>query len=162
MTAPGVAEAPLSTRFTHPDAPLVREYLQSLAHQRHLAPVSVSNYARSLARLLELLGAARLGSLDTAQVRRSIARLHSTGLSPRALANILSAWRGLYHWLVRQKGYSANPCQGNSPIVPKPASNIIAATLPIHSYGNIRELITRWGRARQRPPGRRETRFFLC
>lgn len=97
---------------THPDAPLVGEYLESLAHQRHLAPVSISNYARSLARLLELLGAARLDKLDSAQVRRSIARLHSKGLSPRALANMLSAWRGLFHWLVRHKGYAANPCQG--------------------------------------------------
>jgi len=96
----------------HPDAGLVREYLGSLAHQRQLAPVSISNYARSLARLLELLGPARLDSLDSAQVRRSIARLHSKGLSARALANMLSAWRGLYHWLVRQKGFASNPCQG--------------------------------------------------
>ena len=96
----------------HPDAGVVREYLESLAHQRHLAPVTVSNYARSLDGLLELLGAARLKSLDSAQVRRSMARLHSTGLSARALANRLSAWRGLYHWLVRHKGYCANPCQG--------------------------------------------------
>ncbi len=113
MTATGAAE-PLSAmrHAAHPDAALVREYLSSLSHQRHLAPVSVANYARSLARLLDLLGAARLESLDNAQVRRSIARLHSTGLSPRALAGILSAWRGLYRWLVRQKGYCANPCQG--------------------------------------------------
>ena len=97
---------------THPAAVLVREYLGSLAHQRQLSPVSISNYSRSLARLLELLGAARLDSLDSAQVRRSIARLHAKGLSPRALANMLSAWRGLYHWLVRQKGYASNPCQG--------------------------------------------------
>jgi integrase/recombinase XerC len=108
VTAAGVAEQ----GSTHPDAGLVREYLESLAHQRHLAPVSITNYARSLARLLELLGAARLNTLDGAQVRRSMARLHSKGLSPRALANMLSAWRGLFHWLVRQKGYAANPCQG--------------------------------------------------
>lgn len=96
----------------HPDAPLVREYLGSLAHQRHLSPVSIANYTRSLARLLELLGTARLAQVDSAQVRRAIARLHSTGLAPRALANQLSAWRGLYHWLVRHKGYEANPCVG--------------------------------------------------
>ena len=96
----------------HPDAGLVREYLGSLAHQRQLAPVSISNYARSLARLLEFIGPARLDSLDSAQVRRSIARLHSKGLSARALGNMLSAWRGLYHWLVRQKGFASNPCQG--------------------------------------------------
>jgi integrase/recombinase XerC len=106
-----VAEARTPTA-AHPDASLVDEYLRSLAHQRHLAPVSISNYARSLSRLLELLGTARLASLDSAQVRRSIARLNAGGLGPRALANLLSAWRGLYTWLVRQKGFAANPCQG--------------------------------------------------
>jgi integrase/recombinase XerC len=110
VTAAGVATA--GPDSPHPDAPLVGEYLKSLAHQRHLAPVSIANYSRSLERLLELLGTARLASLDSAQVRRSIARLHATGLSPRALANMLSAWRGLYNWLVRHKRYAANPCQG--------------------------------------------------
>jgi len=96
----------------HPDTPLVSEYLQSLVHQRQLAAVSVANYSRSLDRLLELLGAAPLSSLDSAHVRRSIARLNAGGLSPRALANMLSAWRGLYHWLVRHKGFASNPCRG--------------------------------------------------
>jgi integrase/recombinase XerC len=100
------------THLKHPDAPLVGEYLRSLEHQRRLAPASVANYARSLGRLLELLGAARLESLDSALVRRSIARLNAGGLSPRALATLLSAWRGLYRWLVRSKGFAANPCQG--------------------------------------------------
>ena len=36
---------------SHPDAPLVREYLQSLIHQRQLAAVSIANYTRSLERL---------------------------------------------------------------------------------------------------------------
>ena len=39
----------------------------------------------------------------------SSALLHSRGLSPRTLALTLSAWRGWYHWLVRQHGFSANP-----------------------------------------------------
>ena len=114
MTAGGVTDPSRSppSGDAHPDAHLVKEYLRSLAHQRHLAPVSIANYSRSLARLLEVLGTARLRSLDSAQVRRSIARLNAMGLSPRALANLLSAWRGLYHWLVRHKDFAANPCQG--------------------------------------------------
>ncbi len=104
------ADGPTADR--HPDAALVREYLHSLTHQRQLAAVSIENYTRSLLRLLELLGAARLAAVDAALVRRLVARLNAGGLSPRALANMLSAWRGLYHWLVRNKGFAANPCQG--------------------------------------------------
>jgi len=99
-------------KATHPDAALVRAYLDTLRHQRRLAPISVENYARSLARLLLLLDGGRLDGLEAHQVRRLLARLHAGGLSPRALANALSAWRGLYRWLVRHRGFRDNPCQG--------------------------------------------------
>jgi integrase/recombinase XerC len=36
-------------------------------------------------------------------------------LSGRTLALTLSAWRGLYHWLARHRGYPANPVQGVRP-----------------------------------------------
>jgi integrase/recombinase XerC len=97
---------------THPDQPAVRDYLGALEHQRRLARRSLEIYARNLATLLGLLGEARLAQLDTAQVRRFIAQLHGRGLAPRSLASLLSAWRGLYRWLVRHKGYRANPVAG--------------------------------------------------
>ena len=97
---------------THPDSGIVREYLESLTHQRRLAPVSVTNYARSLARLLRLLERLPLQELEPHQVRRMVARLHGAGLAPRALANVLSAWRGLFAWLVRHRAFRANPCVG--------------------------------------------------
>jgi integrase/recombinase XerC len=96
----------------HPDQDLVRDYLGVLRHQRRLAEPTLENYARSLARLLGLLGTARLAALESAQVRRFVAQLHAGGLSSRALAVELSAWRGLYRWLARQHGYRTNPVQG--------------------------------------------------
>jgi len=44
-------------------------------------------------------------------VRRLLGVLHARGLAPRSLANTLSAWRGLYRWLARHRGFRANPCQ---------------------------------------------------
>jgi len=38
--------------------------------------------------------------------------MHARGLAPRSLALMLSAWRGCYHWLVRHRGFSANPVLG--------------------------------------------------
>jgi len=96
----------------HPDEALTREYLDRLAHQRRLSAASVTNYAHSLARLLELLGTVRLEALDAPQVRRFIAQLHANGLSPRSLASVLTAWRGLYRWLARHRGVAINPCEG--------------------------------------------------
>ena len=98
--------------MAHPDEALTRGYLDMLAHQRRLSAASVANYAHSLERLLRLLGATRLAALDAPQVRRFVAQLHANGLSPRSLASVLTAWRGLYRWLARYRGFAANPCEG--------------------------------------------------
>jgi len=107
---------------TQPDEAAVREYLGALEHQRRLAPRSLEIYRANLGVLLQLLGDARLGSLEPAQVRRFVARLHGRGLAPRSLANLLSAWRGLYRWLARHRGYQLNPVEGVR--APKPAKRL--------------------------------------
>jgi integrase/recombinase XerC len=93
-------------------AHLATEYLDALRHQRRLSPATLVNYAHALKFLFELLGKSPLRELDPAQVRRFVAVMHARGLAPRSLALMLSAWRGLYHWLVRHKGFRANPVLG--------------------------------------------------
>ena len=93
-------------------APLAREYLETLRSQRRLSPATLRNYAHALNLLLQLLEDKDLQSLDAAQARRFVGALHGEGLSPRTLALTLSAWRGWYHWLVRQHGFKANPLVG--------------------------------------------------
>jgi len=70
------------------------------------------NYAHALDLLFFLLDQRDLDSLDAAQVRRFIGVLHAKGLSARTLALTLSAWRGCYRWLVRQRGFRSNPVLG--------------------------------------------------
>lgn len=105
----------------HPDLRLVREYLDSLKHQRRLSPATLANYGRALDLLFPLLKAQELKSLEAAQVRRFLALLHSRGLSPRTLALILSAWRGCFRWLARHRAFGANPVLGiRAPKASKP------------------------------------------
>ncbi len=99
-------------RATHPDEGEVRAYLEQLRHQRLLSPATLGNYSRALNVLLALLEKTPLRQLQAHQVRRFVALLHAKGLSGRTLALTLSAWRGLYRWLARHRGYSANPAQG--------------------------------------------------
>ena len=96
-------------------ASLARGYLEALKSQRRLSPATLRNYAHAIALLLQLLENQALDSLDAAQARRFVGALHSRGLSPRTLALTLSAWRGWYHWLVRQHGFKANPLVGLRP-----------------------------------------------
>ena len=94
------------------DAKLAQEYLDSLKHQRRLAPATLANYGRALDVLLGLRNGKPLQALEPAEVRRSIALLHAKGLSPRTLALVLSAWRGWFRWLARHRGFRANPVLG--------------------------------------------------
>jgi integrase/recombinase XerC len=96
---------------------LAAEYLDALKHQRRLSSATLRNYRHALLLLKEV----SLQSLDAAQVRRMVARLHAGGLAPRSLALVLSAWRGYFRWLVRHRGFRANPVLGvRAPKAPRP------------------------------------------
>ena len=94
------------------DPELAKAWLETLEHQRRLSPHTLANYSRAVSVLISLKEKTTLQDLDAAQIRRFVARLHAAGLSGRSLALTLSAWRGLYHWLARHRGYAANPVQG--------------------------------------------------
>ena len=64
--------------------------------------------------------ASRLDGCEPQHIRRSVAQLHARGLSGRTIAHMLSAWRGLFAWLARHRGFAANPCVGlRAPKSPK-------------------------------------------
>jgi integrase/recombinase XerC len=94
---------------------LVAGYLAQLGSQRRVAALTLAAYRRDLDKLLELAGERPLAALETIDVRRCVARLHAGGLGPRSLARCLSAWRGLYRWLVRHHGLPANPAESIRP-----------------------------------------------
>ncbi len=94
------------------DPDLGKAWLETLEHQRRLSCHTLANYSRAVGLLFKLKEDAALRDLEAAQIRRFVARLHAAGLSGRTLALTLSAWRGLYHWLARHRGFPANPVQG--------------------------------------------------
>jgi len=107
-----VVASPTAATAAHPDQSHVEGWLESLEVQRRLSPATLGNYRHAVAALLELAGERPLDALEPAQIRRFIATLHANGLSGRTLALALSAWRSLYRWLVRQRGFRINPVQG--------------------------------------------------
>jgi len=94
------------------DADLGKAWLEALEHQRRLSPHTLANYARAMGVLFALKDKTSLREVDAQHIRRYVARLHASGLSGRTLALTLSAWRGLYRWLARHRGFPANPAQG--------------------------------------------------
>lgn len=107
----------------------VETYLTHLRAERHLAPRTLALYADALRRLAE--GAQGLGvalsALQPHHVRALMAQAHGSGLSPRSLALLLSAWRGFYRWWGRQGGVALNPVDGvRPPKAPKPLPKALA------------------------------------
>jgi integrase/recombinase XerC len=98
-----------------PDAiaqPLVRGFLEHLAHERRLSAHTTRNYARDIAQLIDLAGDTPLPRIQVQQVRRFVSQLHGRGLDGRTLARMLSAWRGFFKYLARDHGYAVNPALG--------------------------------------------------
>ncbi len=106
---------------TAPPSALER-YLSHLAHGRRLAARTVTAYRRDGELLADLAGERDPAALGPHDIRRFIAKLHAGGLSPRSLARTLSAWRGFYDWLARQREVASNPCAGIRP--PKAARTL--------------------------------------
>ncbi|MSQ51967.1 MAG: tyrosine recombinase XerC [Betaproteobacteria bacterium] len=113
-----------------PRRPLVEEYLDHLANERRLAAHTLRNYRHAIEALLELNPGLSFEKISNAAMRRSVAQAHSQGFSGRSLAQMLSAWRGLYDWLVRHRGYAANPGAGiHAPKSPKHLPNALSPDL---------------------------------
>ncbi|HEX5125768.1 MAG TPA: tyrosine recombinase XerC [Rhodocyclaceae bacterium] len=91
------------------ESPEIAQYLAYLAEQRRASPHTLSNYQRDLKRLQSLAAGRALASLSMHDIRRFTSRLHAGGLEARSIARTLSAWRGLFRWLVRQNLAGNNP-----------------------------------------------------
>ncbi len=104
--------APAPAPEDDPRRAVVTQYLDHLANERRLAAHTLRNYRHAIDMLLKLNPGKPLEKLGNAALRRSVAQSHSQGLSGRSLAQILSAWRGLFGWMVRNRGLADNPCAG--------------------------------------------------
>ena len=103
-------------------------YLDHLAHERGLSPLTCENYGRDIRALQQLAGEITLQNLKTAHIRRFIATLHGRGIGGKSIARMLSAWRGFFAFLSRRHGIDNNPCVGMRP--PKSAKTLPQALSP--------------------------------
>ncbi|HKA40218.1 MAG TPA: tyrosine recombinase XerC [Burkholderiales bacterium] len=123
----GANTAPEKTR-TAAASPYLRGYLEHLSSERRLSRHTVDNYARDIAALLALTQGTPLKHVQVHHVRRGVAHLHGRGLDGRTLARMLSAWRGFFHYLARDHGFTQNPCVGIRP--PRAAKRLPHALSP--------------------------------
>ena len=97
-----------------PLAAMVTAYLDHLATERRQSPHTCSGYRRDLDRLVTWLEdqapeIARWDQLLIEDVRRHVAFLNRSGQSGRSIARTLSAIRGFFDYLLRERQVKANP-----------------------------------------------------
>jgi integrase/recombinase XerC len=94
------------------ESPQVARFLDEIARVRRLSPHTVEAYRGDLADLARLAADTPLPQLQTADIRRALARLHGAGAAPASLARKLSAWRRFYAWLGARGEAGSNPTTG--------------------------------------------------
>lgn len=90
---------------------LAADYLAHAQTERRLAAGTLTNYRRDLDDFLQRAEALGAVQIESAHVRRWAAQLHAAGMTPRAIASRLSAWRNFFRWMGRYGHVAANPVQ---------------------------------------------------
>ena len=93
-------------------------YCIHLRSERQVSPHTLEAYRRDLGKVLAFCGQASISSwsaLDIQHLRQLVARLHHQGQSSRSIARLLSAVRGLYHYLNREGLCDHDPANGLAP-----------------------------------------------
>jgi integrase/recombinase XerC len=90
----------------------IGRYLAHLRTERRLSPHTESAYQRDLDALVAYCDGEKIAAwkqLDNFHVRTFAAREHREGLNPRSVQRRLSALRGFFNYLIREKVLESNP-----------------------------------------------------
>ena len=93
-------------------------YCTHLRSERQVSPHTLEAYRRDLNKVLAFCAQASIASwaaLDIPRLRQLVSRLHQQGQSSRSIARLLSAVRGLYHYLNREGLCDHDPANGLAP-----------------------------------------------
>lgn len=93
-------------------------YCTHLRSERQVSPHTLEAYRRDLNKVLAFCAQASIASwaaLDIQRLRQLVSRLHQQGQSSRSIARLLSAVRGLYHYLNREGLCDHDPANGLVP-----------------------------------------------
>lgn len=102
----------MNSRELSPAEQYLQDFLGHLTAERRLAANTAASYRRDIEEFIKLAGDTPLDSVQIHHLRRFAAQLHGRGLGGKSIARMISAWRGFYHFLVKEREFPHNPCIG--------------------------------------------------
>jgi integrase/recombinase XerC len=87
----------------------IEVYLRRLRDEKRYSPHTLAAYRCDYQALIAGLGGETITACRGSHVRRALTALHAKGRSARSLARTLSAWRGLFAELIRNKQRPDDP-----------------------------------------------------
>jgi integrase/recombinase XerC len=117
----------------------IRRFLDYLADERRLSPLTVAAYRRDLDKVARYCTDQDIGTwqlLTAHQVRALVAHYHRRGHDGRTLQRMLSALRTFYRYLIRENRADNNPALGiRAPKTPRR----LPKTLDVEQAGRLAE-----------------------
>jgi len=93
----------------------IENYLNHLASQRGLSPITIKNYQRNLAEFVDFFIEKQIvdwANLESDHVRLMVKQLNQKGIKARSIATKLSALRSFLAYLVQNEVLTFNPAKG--------------------------------------------------
>lgn len=93
----------------------IERYLDYLRYERRLAPLTLENYRRDLAKFSQFCAQRQFDDwrlIDAHCIRNFVAEQHRNGLGGRSIQRALSALRTLFNFLIREAVVTNNPVNG--------------------------------------------------
>ena len=122
------------------DRQWLQDYLDYLQFERRLSPQTLAGYRRDLQTYLSWCEEHRLSPWRRAaqqQIRQFIAHRHRGGIGGTSLARQLSALRGMFRFLLRERRVDSNPADGVR--APK-SGRRLPATLDVDQVAHLLEI----------------------
>jgi integrase/recombinase XerC len=112
---------------------LLDQFLNYIKFEKRLSELTIKNYQNDINRLI-LINDKKLTEFNSEDIRLSLSKLHSSGLSGKSLSRILSSWRSCFLFLNKSQLMKYDPTSGIK--APK-SQNKLPQTLSIDQVFNL-------------------------
>ena len=90
----------------------INSYVEYIKFEKRLSTLTIKNYLRDIKLLEKQWPDKDFKFYNVETIRRSISKLHLSGINGKSLSRMLSSWRGFFNFLTHRFSFIQNPVLG--------------------------------------------------